>query len=83
MADRKESEEERLNREGWVRNFSAKEPRLSEFSELYESLGFEVRLEPLRPDEIEGDCKVCFEDELEDYRTIYTRAKNKNAEEHM
>ena len=39
--------EEELVGLGWTRRFIACEPRLSESVELYESLGFEVLLEPL------------------------------------
>lgn len=77
MPEKKESVEEKLKREGWTKMFDTKEPRLSECVELYESLGFEVHLEPLRPDEIDEECKACFEGDVEGFKTIYTRAKNK------
>ena len=37
-----------LEAEGWEARFIADEPRLSESVELYESLGMEVHLEPVR-----------------------------------
>ena len=40
------SKEEQLKREGWMRQFTTDEPRLSEAVELYRSLGYEVHLEP-------------------------------------
>jgi hypothetical protein len=63
-----------LLQNGWVRRFSAEEPRLSEMKEFYESLGMEVTIEPGTIGEDE-ECKSCFEaDGFEDrYKTIYTR----------
>ncbi|MEJ2718893.1 MAG: hypothetical protein P8182_17485 [Deltaproteobacteria bacterium] len=65
---------EDLLHDGWVRRFSAEEPRLSEMKEFYESLGMEVTIEPGMVGEDE-ECKSCFEAEgFEDrYKTIYTR----------
>ena len=69
-----------LEREGWVRQFTADEPRLSEAVELYESLGFEVHLEPVTPDESAEECQICFEKEGDRYKTIYTRPKRGDRE---
>ena len=67
---------EALVADGWVRRFSAEEPRLSEMKHFYESLGIEVRIEPGVVGE-EDDCRDCFDTEgFEDrYRTIYTRGE--------
>lgn len=78
---------EELERQGWVRQFVANEPRLSEAVALYEELGFEVHLEPL-PKGLEcgtcagtdgpgeqGACRVCFEGFEEPYRILYTRPR--------
>jgi hypothetical protein len=67
--------EEKLKKEGWVRQFTTDEPRLSESVELYKSLGYEVHLEPATPEEIHGECGVCFEGKTDAYKTIYTRRK--------
>ena len=64
-----------LKEEGWVQQFLACEPRLSEAIELYESIGFEVHLQPVIPGEIDAECKVCYEIEPDRYKTIYTRSK--------
>ena len=63
--------EDQLKKQGWIRQFTASEPRLSEAIELYESLGYEVKVESAFPDKatcseclLKGDCK-----------TIYIRAK--------
>ena len=64
-----------LEGQGWTRQFIADEPRLSEAVELYESLGYEVHLEPATPEEMGEECSVCFEDMPDRYKTIYTRPK--------
>lgn len=61
-----------LAREGWSRRFVGGPPRLREVRELYESLGHEVRLETLSPEELAeecGDCRLA----LELFRVVYTR----------
>jgi hypothetical protein len=76
--------EEELEREGWTRRFLACEPRLSESVELYRSLGYEVHLEPLpeNPDPADcGECRICFEQDRDRYRTIYTRGPDGKGDE--
>ncbi len=51
--------EEELVAAGWTRQFSAEEPRLSEWVALYEAMGMEVHLEPLAPDPTQP-CQVCI-----------------------
>lgn len=63
-----------LEKEGWTRQFTIEDHRLGEFVELYESMGHEVRVEPVVPSEME-ECQVCFLAECNKYRTIYTRRK--------
>ncbi|MEW6070317.1 MAG: hypothetical protein AB1485_06845 [Candidatus Thermoplasmatota archaeon] len=67
--------EEDLKKQGWEKQFIACEPRLSEAVQLYKELGFEVRLEPLILEELDEECKVCYEAEPDKYKIIYTRAK--------
>jgi len=64
--------------EGWNRRMVASEPRLSDMVEIYESLGFEVRVEPVGPDDPyweEEGCTVCLEDpSAKDLlKVVYTR----------
>jgi len=64
--------------EGWKRRMVASEPRLSEIVEMYEELGFEVKLVPLDPSDPgwdEPECTACLEDpsEAERTRVVYTR----------
>ncbi len=67
--------EDELKKEGWEKQFTTEEPRLSEAVELYESLGYEVHLEPATSEEIGGECGACFEEMPDRYKTIYTRRK--------
>lgn len=63
-----------LAREGWERRFVGGPPRLEEIVELYESLGLEVRLEPLDPGELADECAGCRL-ALALYRAVYTRRR--------
>jgi len=72
--------EEELTAAGWEKRFLADEPRLSEMKETYESIGFDVLLEPLPEKEelahcSESGCTACMDLDPEKYRTIYTRAR--------
>ncbi len=69
------SKQKELEKQGWTKQFTACEPRLSEAVELYKSLGLEVRLEPVIPEELDAQCKVCYESDKDKHRTIYTRAR--------
>lgn len=64
-----------LVQQGWTRRFTAIGQRLSEAVELYSQLGFEIRLEPVNPEENEipasESCQHCAVTTLA--RTIYTR----------
>ena len=87
MGIESKSRTEQLEKEGWVRQFAASEPRLSEAADLYRESGFEVHLEPLaKGQECEtcagtedpkekGECRVCFEGFEDQYKIIYTRPK--------
>jgi hypothetical protein len=65
--------EAKLLSEGWRRRFVAAPPRLAEITELYESLGSEVLLEPQPPEELDEECGAC-QVALELTRLVYTRA---------
>ena len=45
--------------------------------EMYEELGFEVRLEEVKPEEVE-QCTKCFQERDEKIYRIYTRRKEGN-----
>ncbi|MFX1269418.1 MAG: hypothetical protein ACFFAK_15770, partial [Promethearchaeota archaeon] len=52
----------------------------AEYVELYESIGYEVRVEPATPDEQE-ECQTCLKADFDNLRTIFIkRIKNKENE---
>lgn len=61
--------------DGWERRFAADSQRAAEAIELYSKLGFEVRAESLRPDEITDECEGCHSLAVLEFKTIYTRKK--------
>ncbi len=71
--------EEDLKKEGWMRRFTADEPRLSEAVELYRSLGYEVHLTPAEFKEENELCKTCIQAECQKYRIIYIRPRQAEA----
>lgn len=60
--------------EQWERRFAAAPPRLQEMVTMYESLGYEVRLEPITPAELPASCDNCAV-ALALSRAIYTRRR--------
>lgn len=68
------SREEELRREGWEKRTTYDEPRLSELVEMYEEMGFEVRLEPFEPEDDSG-CQECMKLDKNRYKTIFVRKK--------
>ena len=61
--------------EDWEKRSTNDEPRLSELVKMYEEIGFEVLLEPFKPDEEPG-CSECMKISPQLYQTIYTRKKH-------
>jgi hypothetical protein len=59
--------------DGWERRFTADSQRAEEAIELYAKLGYEVRAESLRPDEITDECEGCHALAVLEFKTIYTR----------
>jgi hypothetical protein len=64
-----------LEAQGWKRQATYDDPRLSEMVEMYEELDFEVRLEPFQPLSDEA-CAVCMQQDPDRFKTIYTRQKD-------
>ena len=83
MVTNKEEDKENtdpIEAEGWKRQFTVEHKRVSEYVELYESIGYEVRVEPAIPNEKE-ECQVCYKIDFSNLSTIYTkRKKNKDNE---
>jgi len=87
MANDKPSRIEELEKQGWVRQFVANEPRLSEAVDLYRESGFDVHLEPLpkgqecdtctgaEEQKDKEECRVCFAGFEDQYKIIFTRRR--------
>ena len=60
--------------EGWEHRFVATGERVEEMVALYRELGFEVAADPVRSEDPQGGCDVCFSGTVE-YRLIYTRRR--------
>ena len=64
-----------LKEEGWEMRTTVSEPKLSEIIGEYESLGFEVRLEPVNFDDLDPKCQKCFGRNPDKFRTVYIRRR--------
>jgi len=62
-----------LAAEGWERRFTADDQRAKEAMELYTQLGYEVRAEPVLPEDLQDDCQDCRSVVSFYFQTIYTR----------
>lgn len=69
------SRHDELEAEGWNRQFSAGEPRLSEAVAEYQELGFEVLLAPIDSLGMSGECSSCLVDTGDRIKIIYTRRR--------
>jgi hypothetical protein len=58
---------------GWERRFLADTARAAEAVTLYGALGYETVADPLRQEDLTGDCDDCQLVMLLQYRMIYTR----------
>lgn len=75
MAGSVELKKESLEKEGWTKQTTIGEPRLSEIIELYKSLGYKVSLESINPDDLDEECRRCYEKEINEVKTVYVRKK--------
>ena len=71
----------KLTAEGWKRRFMTNVGRLNEYIELYTSLGFDVRAEPVRSDEVDPECNDCRLILYQQIVTLYTRKQSDNQSE--
>lgn len=68
----REARDDELAGEGWMRRFTGAPPRLREVKDLYETLGLEVLLDDLSPEELPEDCSGCAI-ALSLFQVVYTR----------
>lgn len=66
--------QEDLEKQGWVKQTTYDEPRLSEIAEMYREMGYDVHIEPFNPDDEPG-CSECMRAQPDRYKTIYTRKR--------
>ena len=64
---------EELEKEGWIKRTTIDEPRLSEIISEYESLGYEVHLEPVKLEDLGEECKRCYLSQIDKLKTVYVR----------
>jgi hypothetical protein len=69
--------EEKLVREGWKKQATYDDPRLTEMVKMYEEIGLEVHLEPFNAENEDG-CTGCMQLMPDMFKTIYTRKKQNN-----
>jgi hypothetical protein len=67
---------EKLEKKGWIKRTTIGEPRLSEIVELYISLGYQVRVEPLKLGDLDEECRRCYQNEADELKTVYIRKKD-------
>jgi len=75
LSDRIAEPDSALAAEGWERRFVTDGARAVEVVALYGDLGYEVRLEPVRPSEIPEGCSDCQLVLLLHFKTVYTRKR--------
>ena len=68
---------EKLIQQGWEKQATYDDPRLSEMVDMYKEIDLEVHLEPFNAANEEG-CTGCMQLRPDMFKTIYTRKKVKN-----
>lgn len=67
--------------DGWEARFIGQEPRLSEVIEMYQEIGFEVRIESFTPDRCVSGCRTCFDESDIPHYVVYTCKINEVADD--
>ena len=62
-----------LEAQGRQRQFTTDQTRLEEMVDFYQSLGYEVRVEPACEELPLPECASCYEKFCDKYKTIYVR----------
>ena len=62
-----------LEAQGWQRQFTTDQTRLEEMVDFYQSLGYEVLVEPACDELPLPECQSCYEKFCDKYKTIYVR----------
>ncbi|MFW9783889.1 MAG: hypothetical protein ACFFFB_16510 [Candidatus Heimdallarchaeota archaeon] len=80
-SEKKDEKRNPIRGKDWERTFTIEERRVDEYVDLYKSIGYEVRIEPATPDEIQ-ECQACFKAEFSNLRTIFIK-RNENKDEEL
>ena len=64
---------EQLEKDGWIKRTTIDEPRFSEIILEYELLWYEVHLEPVKLEDLDEECRRCYENNIGTIKTIYVR----------
>ena len=64
---------EKLTKKGWIKTTTIDEPRLSEIISEYESLGYDVHLEPVKLEDLGEECKRCYLSQIDKLKSVYVR----------
>ena len=65
--------QDNIAKEGWIKHTTMDEPRLSEIILEYESLGYEVHLEPVKLEDLGEECKKCYQSQIDKLKNVYVR----------
>ncbi len=78
VCDISPSNKDKLKSDGWEKQFTCSEPRLSEAIDLFKSLRREVHLEPLIEQDkpMGSNCDACYMSCSDEMKTIWTRKLN-------
>jgi len=68
-----------LEERGWSRRFLCAPDRVDEAVELYEEMGFEVRIEKPDPSTFDDGCRDCSDEVCKSHVLIYTRTRGGEA----
>lgn len=64
-----------LKKQGWQKRTTIDDSSLQEIIKEYESIGFEVHIEPVTKEDFERECGNCYINKIEKFKTIYVRKK--------
>ena len=70
----------KLVAEGWERRFMIDKRRVEEYKELYQSMGFEIRIEGVRNEEVDPECGDCALIMHQIFATLYTRRSGSSSQ---
>jgi hypothetical protein len=64
-----------LEKDSWIKRTTIDEPRLSEIVKEYKLLGFEVHLESVKLEDLNEDCRRCYQNKTTNMKTVYIRRR--------